>query len=263
MLPRAVGARVATLLLGAPPPPDHLSAVLAQSRAVQGDAGLLLLLRSMDPLLWYSDDWRPLFRDWKDGQSFGALVGGTMHYGGPALLVVRTADGHLVGAVSSSWRELNGKFGGGADCFLFSVTPTLQVMRGSGRSQNYMYFNSKNRHAPRGIGFGGQAEMCRLWLDSDFERCHVLESDATYQEGRLLPGDDYQIPLECACVEVWGCGGAEAAEAQGEQRSRDQGLRDQARKVDRARMLETEFDKEVLFEKAFAKGSASKHTDQC
>ena len=56
-----------------------------------------------------------------------------------------------------------------------------------GKGTNYFYLNSRNKHAPRGIGFGGQPELGRLWVDADFEECHVLRSDATFKAGALIP----------------------------------------------------------------------------
>ena len=54
-----------------------------------------------------------------------------------------------------------------------------------------------------------------------------------------------QVAFQVASLEVWGCGGREATRAQQEQRERVEGVREQARKVDRARLCENDFDKEM------------------
>jgi len=246
-LPRAVGPRFATALLGAPLVPDQR--LLAESRIL--GKGLSLLLRASDARLWASGDWEPLYRDWADGRSFNALLKGTLHYGGPALLLVRTTQGEVFGALSTCWDDGNGKFGGSSECFLFALTPALCVARSDSRSGNHVYLNARNKHAPRGLGFGGQLNFFRLWLDADFEESYVLQSDATFGSGLLIPGDGLQTRFQASLIEVWACGGEEAREAQVEQRRRTEGVRDAARKVDRAKLLENEFDKEMFLQNTF------------
>ncbi|CAE7033721.1 tmem87a [Symbiodinium natans] len=208
-------------------------------------ASLHLLLRGSDARLWESEEWLPLYRDWCDGKSFNALVKGAAFYEGPALVLIRTRDS-VLGALSTSWVEGNGKFGGSMECFLFALQPAFRVCKSSTRTGNYVYFNLRNKHYPRGLGFGGRLGFCRLWLDADFEDCYVLESDATYAPGRLLASQGgLQTRFDVISVEVWGCGGLEAAKAQAAQRERLESAREQARKVDKSRLCESEFDKEM------------------
>lgn len=245
-LPRAVGPSFATALLGAPAPPDT-SAV--PSRVL--DTGLSLLLRGADARLWESGAWEPLYRDWCDGRSFNAMLKGTLYYEGPALLVVRTAAGEVIGGLSTCWDDGNGQFGGSSECFLFSLAPSLHFMRSEARSGNYMYLNARNKYAIRGLGFGGQLGFFRLWLDADFEECYALQSDSTYQSGPLLPGDSLQLRFEASIIEIWACGGSEARAAQAAQRARAEGVREQARKVDKSKLLDNEFDKEMFLQNTF------------
>lgn len=246
-LPRALAPHLSYRLLGATVPPERH--VQAESRIL--DLGLALLLQSMQAGLWQSGPWQPLFRDWKDGRSFNGLLAGALHYEGPALVLIRTSEGQVIGALSSCWTEGNGKFAGGPDATLFSLSPKLGVFPSVSRSGNWVYLNSRNTYCPRGLGFGGQLNFYRLWLDADFEECSVLEGDATYASGPLLPPSGLQTKFQPTVIEIWGCGGEEAAAAQHVQRQRDEGLRDQARKVDRAKLIENEFDKEVLFAHTF------------
>jgi len=246
-LPRAVGPRMAHALLRAPIPPE---CPLPESRLL--DRGLSFLLRGMDARLWQSGAWDPLYRDWKDGRSFNGLLKGVLHYTGPAILIIRAAGGlGLLGAMSNHWEEGGGKYGGNAECILFALQPTMQVYRPTGRSQNFVYLNSRNKHAPRGLGFGGQAGCCRLWIDASFDECQVLASEATFTSGPLLPTSEYQMSFKISQIEIWGAGGDVARAAQAEQRGRDDNVRNQARKVDRSQLIETEFDREMFFGNTF------------
>lgn len=255
-LPCAVAPCLAHALLGARCPRPRLAEpappAMAESRILR--PRLALLLRAMNATLWDAGIWQPLYRDWKDGRSFNALVKGALHYSGPAVVLVRLHDGEVFGALSSSWEDGHGKFSGNPETFLFALEPTPCVCKSEGASGNFAYLNARNKHAPRGLGFGGQVGFCRLWLDADFEECHVLGSDATFGDGSLFPGagERFQSAFQPTLIEIWGCGGEEAAVAQFEQRQRDEGVRDQARKVDRAKLLENDFDKEMFFGKTFA-----------
>jgi len=251
-IPRSVGSCLARVLLGSSIPgfPALKSRVL--------DAGLAFLLRGVDAQLWESTSWDPLYRDWHDGRSFNSLLKGVLHYEGPAILVLTTSNGEVFGAVSHTWEDGNGKYGGGAECFLFTVIPKLQRLRPTGSSGNFMYLNARNKHAPRGLGFGGQQGFHRLWLDADFEECFVLQSDATYESGSFVSDSGYQSSFIVSHIEVWGCGGEQSREAQAALQERAQGLRDQARKVDRARMLESDFDKEMFFGNTFKASDGSR-----
>merc|ERR1711924_48535 len=187
-LTSGIGSLLRQALLDIP----HISEpALPESRIL--DAGLAFVLRGFSDYLWESDMWDPLYRDWCDGRSFNGLLKGVLHYEGIGLLLVSGAGGEVLGAVSNSWEDGNGNYGGGSECCLFALLPELKGLRSTGRSQNFAYLNSRNKHAPRGLGFGGQVGCFRLGVDADFEECQVLESEATYQSGRLLPGSAFQV----------------------------------------------------------------------
>lgn len=222
------------------------------------DTGLRFLLRGTDSRLADSEAWTPLYRDWSDGRSFNGLLKGVLHYDGLAVVVLKTDEGNLIGGVAGTWSDGNGRFSGGPECFLFSLAPNLQVLRSSRRGGNYFYLNANAKNGkPRGIGFGGQEGFFRLWLDADLEECYVLESDATFDAGALLPTRGLQTKFNVARLEIWGCGGADADAAQRDQREKNATQRDLARKVDRARLVENEFDREMLL------GGTFKATKDC
>lgn len=247
-LPGGVGQRFAQALLGTPPISDPLP---LDSRVL--DRGLAFLLRGTCAHLWHSGAWLPLYRDWRDGRSFNGLLKGSLHYDGPAVVAIRTTGGgEVLGAVSDCWTEGAGRFGGSSICMLFALRPTMRVFPSTERSDRYGYLNSRNKHAPRGLGFGGQVGSFRLWIDADFQECKVLLGDATYKNGPLLPGSEYETAFKISAIEVWGCGGDSAQEAQETQRGRSEAVRNQARQVDRSKLLENEFDKEMFFGNTFA-----------
>ena len=253
MLPSAVGLCLAHSLTGAVSPaiPELKSRIL--------EAGTHLLLRSCTARLWESDEWMPLYRDWCDGRSFNALLKGALYYEGPALVLLQTEQGHVLGALSTVWSDNNGKFAGSTECWLFALQPAFTVCKSTSTSGNYVYLNSRNKYAPRGLGFGGQQGFFRLWIDADFEECYVLESDATYSSGLLHPSSgSLQISFQVAAIEVWGCGGIEAAKAQKMQRERVEGVREQARKVDKARLCDNDFDKEMFLTNTFSATAGSR-----
>mmetsp|Transcript_53078 Transcript_53078/g.98188 ORF Transcript_53078/g.98188 Transcript_53078/m.98188 type:complete len:473 (-) Transcript_53078:142-1560(-) len=248
-LPKSIGPRFAQALLGRP---LEIEWPAIDTRIL--DSGLEFLLRGIDTRLWDSGTWESLYCDWRDGRAFSSFLKGVLHYPGLAVLLIRLSRSHSVlGGMSSTWEEGRGKFTGASDNTLFALRPCLQVLRTSGRGSNYFYLNSRNKHAPRGIGFGGQAECSRLWVDANFEECQVLQSDATYKPGMLLAGSkEFQEKERIAAIEVWGCAGAEALRRQLELREKEEGIRQSERKVDRSKFMENQFDREMFFGKTFA-----------
>ena len=73
----------------------------------------------------------------------------------------------------------------------------------------------------------------------------------TYACGFLLSTGGEDFVLEG--MEVWGVGGEEAAAAQAAAALARARMREKMKKVDKARMVETQFDREILFEKTFAR----------
>mmetsp|Transcript_34280 Transcript_34280/g.53473 ORF Transcript_34280/g.53473 Transcript_34280/m.53473 type:complete len:121 (-) Transcript_34280:234-596(-) len=89
----------------------------------------------------------------------------------------------------------------------------------------------------KGLGAGGEAGKLRLWVDGELD-------DVTWRSGEVScgtyeGGGDKWVPETCkiAVAEVFGCGGAEADQAQEEYRMREQKYAERARKVDRAQMF--------------------------
>jgi len=201
-LPCGVGPRLAQALIDAQPPSDCRK---LDSRIL--DRGLAFLLRGMSSTLWHSNAWELLYADWCDGRSFGSFLRGVRNHKGLAIILVRGLGGSgIIGAVCDWWEEGNGAFGGSSESFLFALWPTLRVFRPTGRGKNYAYLNSRNKKAPRGVGFGGQQGCCRLWIDSNFDECQVLESDSTYALGPLISSPECRAGFTVSHIEVWSVG---------------------------------------------------------
>lgn len=73
----------------------------------------------------------------------------------------------------------------------------------------------------------------RLFLDEDFENCVARTSCLTFESGALTQKAEFYIDT----MEVWGCGGEEALNAQASARKDRARLIENARKVDKAKFL--------------------------
>lgn len=153
--------------------------------------------------------WSPLFLDWRDGRSMQGLIHRMKDYRGIGVLVVKTGEGDVFGAVSDRWQETAGNFGGGPDCTLFSLKPELKVLKSTGKSKSYVYINSLSKNLPRGLGFGGKLNWWRLWIDWDLEKCYSNVEDLTFEEGSLLPPNsptsNRRAKFAVEHMEIWGC----------------------------------------------------------
>jgi hypothetical protein len=200
-LPLAIGPQLASTLMNTP-----LRKKIQVPESMILDAGLAFLLRGTSAELWHSEPWTPLYKDSRDGRSFSCLLHSMSGYPGNCMLIIRTLDGAVFGAISKSWNDGGGAFTGGLDCYLFALAPSLIVCKPSGSHSNFMYINYKNRQQARGIGFGGKVDWFRLWLDDDLGAGYVLQNDMTYQRHALLPGSEFRQEFQVSFVELWGCG---------------------------------------------------------
>ena len=164
-----------------------------------------------------------------------------------------------------------------------SCDPRLRVRRGkSSLTNNFTLLNSRNTYQHLGLGFGGQQECPRLFLSADDWSGHVLFSDRMYEEGHLfenlrnsdsseeedqhaaagrrieepttVESPPFKWDFPPVSVEVYGFGGPRALEEMRENAEAKEGARETHRKVDRAKLVENAFDREVLFERTFAAG---------
>ncbi|CAL8262723.1 unnamed protein product [Merluccius merluccius] len=151
----------------------------------------------------YSAPWRLLFSTQLHGESFSRMVAGLTRRG-PTLLLIRDSRGHVFGAFASQAWEVKPQFQGDSRCFLFTVSPQLQVYTATGYNQHFMYLNQNQQTMPNGLGMGGQHGYFGLWLDSDFGRGHsrARPKCTTYGSPQLSGDEDFTLDY----VEVWAVG---------------------------------------------------------
>jgi hypothetical protein len=80
-----------------------------------------------------------------------------------------------------------------------------------------------------------------------------MDVDATFEPGQLLSGDSESSIIETKgqVMEIFGFGGPGAINEQSARRAADQEARMDRRKVDRMKLVQNEFDREMLFSKTF------------
>uniref|UniRef100_G3N5N9 MTOR-associated protein MEAK7 n=1 Tax=Gasterosteus aculeatus aculeatus TaxID=481459 RepID=G3N5N9_GASAC len=157
-----------------------------------------------------SAPWRLVFSTQLHGESFARMASGLTKGGGPTLLLVRDAGGHVFGAFASRGWEVKPQFQGDWRCFLFTVSPRLRVYKATGNNEHYKYLNHGQQTMPNGLGMGGQHGYFGLWLDSDFGRGHsrARPKCTTYGSPRLSGEEDFSVDS----VEVWAVGRPPAPE---------------------------------------------------
>ena len=223
----------------------------AEERALlRGEGAWLLALALGDAAPGEARAWRCLYASAAHGLSLNRFVHHTAGYSGPTLLVVATDRGELLGAHIDAPLKPSDAYFGGAGCFLFSLAPNFHVYRPTGLAKNFAFFNPpltgtmRGAHygaasaAPQALAFGGQTSRFRLALEDDLNTCRYHTSCTTYRAhggggGAAAAGADAEGARRVVGVELWGCGGVEAAEAQRRVRERH------ARDLGRARHFDT------------------------
>jgi hypothetical protein len=138
--------------------------------------------------------------------------------------------------IPEPWRLTHKGCFGDSSTTLFQLSPTHDMFPASPYNTDYVYFNKAPTH-PAGLGFGtavphqssahntgGSHAKLRLasvslHLDDALEFAiftHLAEGGASFLPSRLpcRRGKNWQDRFEIDCLEVWGCGGDEVAEAQ-------------------------------------------------
>ncbi|XP_018418384.1 PREDICTED: TLD domain-containing protein 1 [Nanorana parkeri] len=147
--------------------------------------------------------WRLLFSTKIHGESFSQLCGHLVDQG-PSLLVLRDSDGFIFGGFASQNWVVKPQFQGDCRCFLFTVSPRLDIYTYTGYNDHYMYLNHGQQTIPNGLGMGGQHEYFGLWIDSNFGKGHskAKPSCTTYHSPQLSAKEDFTIDA----MEVWALG---------------------------------------------------------
>jgi len=203
-------------------------------------------------------EWRSLY-DVDHGRSFERLCFDVLGYSGPTLFVIRDTDGNVFGALAdTAWSEDAGEknFFGTPNSFLYALRPSVKILRpdGSAQEENYQYMNRKGYSSSPGLGFGGSIGNFRLFICADFgtDKCKERTIGVTTFERGRLRSSSKKSEFMIETLEVWGLGGEDAMCAQSKERQESSRIRQQMRKVDKARLLD-DFTKEFMFGKTFGK----------
>jgi len=116
--------------------------------------------------------------------------------------------------------------------------------------------NTSNPHHPVGIGMGGREGTFRIWLDgTDMSNLTCTASDATFESGNILQSEDeFQTHAKIRSIEVYGFGGADAFAEQRRRKEAEEELKQDRKKIDKSKLIENQFDREILFSKIFKAG---------
>ncbi|XP_056381456.1 MTOR-associated protein MEAK7 [Hyla sarda] len=147
--------------------------------------------------------WRLLFSTQVHGESFSQLCGHLVDQG-PSLLLLRDSGGFIFGAFASQNWEVKPQFQGDNRCFLFTVSPHLEIFTHTGYNDHYMYLNHSQQTMPNGLGLGGQHDYFGLWIDSNFGKGHSRAKPrcTTYNSPQLSSTEEFSL----SSMEVWGLG---------------------------------------------------------
>ncbi|KAL8439826.1 hypothetical protein Efla_004352 [Eimeria flavescens] len=167
----------------------------ARSKCFSDEHAFVLRLTSTTFSFPPKAPWTCLYASWKHGTSFSRLCANCFFYGAPMVLVAKTDEGQVLGAIMPGELKEGGQnFFGDANTCLFSLEPQLNLLRTSGLGRNYVYLNTKNKFHPIGIGFGGQVGAFRFWIGDEMKDCYLTRSDCTFSSGRLLQAMNEPIP---------------------------------------------------------------------
>lgn len=219
----------------------------------EGWQKLRLISPSIDPAkasLVFSSD--------RDGCSVRTLLSCILHYSGTLVFLFskQLDPQNVFGFMStrSDWTETVSYDESAQDTCMFELEPRLAVRRANQRgSSNFVYCNVSNKNRPVGIGLGGRENAFRLWLEgANILSVSVMQSDATFQPGHFISDvvDDFET-VAISNVQIWGFGGSEAVEKQALKKAVVAEVRKERKRVDRSRMVENEFDRNVLLSKTF------------
>jgi len=196
-----------------------------------------------------------LFSSQTGGMSYRALVPALKYYAGGLIFLFQSLSGELFGCYAdrSEWVDTQGYDETAKDSFLFQLSPAIRIRKPNRvGSRNFVYMNTMpSSTRPFGIGFGGREGSFRVWIDgSDLTKIMCMESDATFEGGNITSESEEGI-VGVRNFELWGVGGIEATLIQAKHRESEDSNRQDRRRVDKTRLVENQFDREVLFANTF------------
>ncbi|XP_050410341.1 uncharacterized protein LOC126824930 [Patella vulgata] len=142
--------------------------------------------------------WSLLYSSSQHGQSLNRFTHHVTSYSGPTMTFLSFEGRNLYCiAADCGWRESTSLFGG-PDCMLIQLSPVYRVVQAG---ENMLLWNEYSRDLPKGIQVGKGDQNKVIFLPQDFEQI-----------------EHYGVSCTLHKIEVWGCGGATAKEAQIQQK---------------------------------------------
>ena len=209
-------------------------------------SGWLLGLWLGPPPAGEARSWRSIYDSRDHGLSLNRFSHHALGYAGPSLLLARVEGGAVLGAYLDVPWKATAQFWGGVGCALVQLSPSFHVFAPAGGSANYAYFNPpqtgrsdlacRHESAPKLVGFGGQLQRFRLSLEDDLQTLRWHARDTCYEAASPGRGPSEGLH-KLEALELWGCGGVAAAEAQRAVRERADRSRARAGTVDRGALF--------------------------
>lgn len=180
--------------------------------------------------------WDLIYDTDRDGSGINRLHEATWGYASSSLLLLETKNGEIFGAyIPIPWPRYEKQFFGDERCFIISILPNFTPYPTLGMSKNYIRFMDKERRndSNLGIGFGGQREHERLWINGDdnFTTGRKMEMCSTYLKGFI--GNE-ETEFEITRLQIWGFGAQSALDFRKEVRLREDKFTERSKKLDPA-----------------------------
>ncbi|PVD20393.1 hypothetical protein C0Q70_18547 [Pomacea canaliculata] len=186
-------------------------------------------------------EWRLIFSSSHFGSSFSLLLKHLLGKG-LTLLVIKDRDGFVFGGFASQPWNLDPKFYGTDENFLFRLHPNFGIFRPTGLNKNFMYLNINTQTLPNGLGMGGQLNYFGLWIDQSFDKgCSKAEPRCTtYGSPQLSSKPDFQVDT----VEVWLVGPVKKKEEDDE----DEDMTEEEKQMRGKSVLDRELESKAMLE---------------
>jgi len=209
-------------------------------------SGDISMIPEIESLVWAlaccielnESTWTVLYAVRNHGQSLGRLCNEVLEYGGPTIMIIQDLEGGIFGCFTREVWKSRTDFREDRSAFLFSLAPHFGIYRATGTDVNNLFLNSTvNPHFPHpvGIGFGGKLKNFRLWINEDLSGGESRYSCNTYAKGKISNSTLFKINT----IEVWGCGGLKAEQAQAKARVAEDKEIEKRRKIKKEFVFET------------------------
>ena len=215
---------------------------------------IFLLSFTHSKMLLYdgAQTWDQLYSNTRNGTNFNTMCDTMIGYDGPTIIVIRDTNNFTFGLLSRNrWEMCDTFFGTNVDTELFQLMPQLKLLssqkrRGCQNHFNYMNTKEYRLHLPHGLGMGGDLDYFRFLIQPTFKNCISRASGLTFELGQIASSETFDIET----IEIYGCGGDQAAMVRQERKEEEKRFIEGRRKVDKAQLMDG-FTQEYLLGNTF------------